>query len=200
MSWNRRQFMLVAGIATGTGIGAWVQRRPGRALEPALVRPPGARSEAEFLATCIRCGQCVTACPFDSIKLAVGVQFGVSNGSPYVDTRETPCYLCQGRDRLECIAVCPTSALQPVADDRSIRMGLAAIDESKCLAYNGTVCRSCWHACPFPNEAIRFDNRLRPVVDMSTCIGCGLCDHACPTDPTSIPVRPNVALSTGSRT
>jgi Na+-translocating ferredoxin:NAD+ oxidoreductase RNF subunit RnfB len=69
-------------------------------------------------------------------------------------------------------------------------MGTAVIDRSICLAYNRVMCRSCWHACPFPGEAIVFDAMLRPVVNEEACIGCGLCTHACPTEVTSIPIRP----------
>ena len=83
-----------------------------------------------------------------------------------------------------------TGALTPVDELRSIRMGTAVIDRESCLAYNAVICRACWHACPFPDEAIRFDERLRPVVVDESCIGCGLCDHACPTEISSIPIRP----------
>ena len=69
-------------------------------------------------------------------------------------------------------------------------MGTAVIDEARCLAYNGAVCRTCWHICPLPGEAIVFDQRLRPMVIESVCIGCGLCDYVCPTTPSSIPIRP----------
>ena len=33
------------------------------------LRPPGALGEADFLAACTRCGQCVAACPFDTLTL-----------------------------------------------------------------------------------------------------------------------------------
>jgi len=34
------------------------------------LRPPGALLEQKFLASCIKCGQCVQVCPVEAIKLA----------------------------------------------------------------------------------------------------------------------------------
>lgn len=153
------------------------------------MRPPGARTESEFLAACVRCGQCVEVCPFDTLNLA-DLASGFSAGTPWVDSRAVPCYLCQGEDELLCIAACPTGALEPVVEHLDIRMGTAVIDTELCWAHHGTVCRSCFQACPFPYEAIGFDTSLRPVVDNDVCIGCGLCDFACPTEPSAIPIVP----------
>lgn len=153
-----------------------------------MLRPPGALREKEFLAACIRCGQCVKACPNHTLLLA-GSTSGWGFGAPYFVPEEVPCNLCQGHDGLKCIEACPSQALQPVKDHKEIRIGLAKIDKSLCLAFNRVVCRSCWHACPFPNEAIKFDEMLRPVVNEEVCIGCGLCTHACPTEPRAIPIE-----------
>ncbi|MCP3978878.1 MAG: 4Fe-4S dicluster domain-containing protein [bacterium] len=191
---KRRRFLLAGiGVAAGAGVGAVVRavRDDGG---PSLLRPPGALPEPQFLAACIRCGQCIEACPPEFATLHMfTARPGARFGTPYVDSRHTPCRLCASYDELKCIEACPTAALSPVEEMREIRMGTAVIDRELCLAYNGVVCRACWHICPFPNEAIRFDERLRPVVVEEACIGCGLCDWACPTEETSIPVRPAAA-------
>ena len=194
MGCSRRQFVAGIGVVAGGGAGFVFRQASAGGLGACLLRPPGARPEPDFLAACVRCGQCVEACPFDTLRLAVGARAGIANGTPYLDSREVPCYLCQGYDDLKCITACPTGALGPVADITDIRMGVAVIDEQLCLAYNGTICRTCWHICPFPNQAIVFDQLLRPVVNSEVCIGCGLCDYACPTERSSIPIRPTGAV------
>lgn len=187
---SRRQILL-AGLGAVAGVGFGVAFRASVGGSPAipLLRPPGAQPESDFLSSCVRCGQCVGACPTSVLRLA-GASAGVGVGTPYLVPEEVPCNLCQGHDRPQCIEACPTNALQPVADLRDIRMGTAIIEADLCLAYHRVICRACWHACPFPNDAIEFDPMLRPVVNEAACVGCGLCTHACPTTPTSIPIRP----------
>jgi MauM/NapG family ferredoxin protein len=192
MSPSRRAILAGLGLAVGAGLGGLIRRdSAGGSDAEALLRPPGALDEAEFLASCIRCGQCVEACPpeYNTLQL-VRDRAGISFGSPFVNSRNTPCHLCANYAGLLCIDACPTAALSPVADTASVRMGTAVIDHSRCLAYNRVICRACWHACPFPDDAIRFDSMLRPVVVEEACVGCGLCDHACPTEVSSIPIRP----------
>ncbi len=72
------------------------------------LRPPGALDEKDFLASCIKCGQCVQVCPVQAIKLADLVDgFGV--GVPHIDAREQACdFSC---DAVQCILACPTGAL-----------------------------------------------------------------------------------------
>jgi ferredoxin-type protein NapG len=72
------------------------------------LRPPGALDEKDFLASCIKCGQCVQVCPVDAIKLADLVDgFGV--GTPYIDARQQACdFSC---DAVQCILACPTGSL-----------------------------------------------------------------------------------------
>lgn len=192
---SRRLFLFGGGAVLGGALGLLVRRNS--TAEADLLRPPGARAPDDFLAACIRCGQCVEACPYDTLRLATDL-LGPSRGTPFLDARHVPCYLCRDHDRLKCIEACPTSALEPLADLSEIAMGTAVIDENTCLAYNSVICRTCWHVCPYPNEAIRFDSMLRPVVEEQTCIGCGLCQHACPTEPGSIPIRPRQAEEASS--
>jgi Pyruvate/2-oxoacid:ferredoxin oxidoreductase delta subunit len=69
-------------------------------------------------------------------------------------------------------------------------MGLAIIDPEICLPFLGVSCKACWHACPFPEQAIRFDQRGRPVVIPDGCVGCGLCEFACLAEHPAIVVQP----------
>jgi MauM/NapG family ferredoxin protein len=150
------------------------------------LRPPGALPEPDFLATCIRCGKCVQICPYGSIRTA-GLQDGILVlGTPLIRARQTPCYLC-----MKCPAVCPTGALKRTLKDKeSVRMGTAAIDTTKCLAWQGTLCRSCYDDCPLFNEAMVMDADLRPVVNERKCAGCGVCENVCPLESAAIAVEP----------
>ncbi len=192
--WTRRQFVAAGGgVIAGIGLGGvyTAAGRPARG-EP-LLRPPGALPEDGFLAACIRCGQCVQACPYDVLHLA-DLDEGVEAGTPYFIASENPCNLCRNHDSLRCIDACPTAALSPI-EFEDIDIGEAHICKGKCLAYNGTICRACWHACPFPDDALYFDDLLRVHVDTDHCIGCGLCEHACPTDPKAVTITPREAFA-----
>jgi len=101
---------------------------------------------------------------------------------------------------MQCIDSCPTNALAPLAEWRDIRMGVAVLDRDRCFAFNGTTCRACWHACPFPNEAIELDWKMRPDVVADACIGCGLCVRACLTEESSLFVQPSEAFVAGDAT
>jgi len=150
---------------------------------------PARDPRRDFLAACIRCGQCIEACPSQILHRAAA-HAHVAAGTPYLIAREKPCDLCQGHPEMQCIAVCPTPALRPVTRRRDVRMGVARIDHKTCLAWNSVVCKACWHACPFPNEAICFDQRGHPLVQPEACVGCGLCEHACLTEMPAIAVKP----------
>jgi ferredoxin-type protein NapG len=72
------------------------------------LRPPGALDEKDFLASCIKCGQCVQVGPVQAINPADLVDgFGV--GTPHIEARTQACdFSC---DAVQCILACPTGAL-----------------------------------------------------------------------------------------
>ena len=107
-------------------LGRWKER----------VRPPGALKEQPFLASCIKCGQCVQVCPVNAIKLAeLDEGFGI--GSPYIDTRAQSCdFSCDG---LQCVLACPTGALTHELNyPHETDMGIAkVVRQESCLAVLG---------------------------------------------------------------
>ena len=194
---GRRLLLLLTGVGAGASLGLGL-RAQGPVAGP--LRPPGAGSEEEFLAACIRCGQCVAVCPVDALQNEPTDRLAAMAAPSISSPRTSPCNLCQGHDELLCIATCPTAALTDVADWRDVRIGVAIINRDLCLPWNGVTCRACWHACPFPNEAIRLDWRARPEIVAEACVGCGLCAQACLSDPGSIEVRSMSAWREGTAT
>ncbi len=96
------------------------------------LRPPGAVDEDDFLSMCIKCGQCLQVCPYDSIILEdIDGLGGV--GTAYIDPQRRGCYLCEA---FPCILACPTGALDHDKDEiKYIDMGKAIIvNENACLA------------------------------------------------------------------
>jgi ferredoxin len=67
---HRRGFLvaLVSGLAAVPLIR--LNGRLGTAWSPRLIRPPGSLPEKEFLARCIKCGQCMRVCPTNIVQPA----------------------------------------------------------------------------------------------------------------------------------
>ena len=149
------------------------------------LRPPGAIDEEQFLQKCIRCRKCEEVCPYDSIKMAHG-ESGLKMGTPYIVARDIPCYLCE---EFPCIEACPSEALSPVKSKEEVKMGVAIIDETLCLPYNGILCRACYERCPIYREAITLKDQLYPVVHEDLCVGCGICVNVCPAETVAISIK-----------
>lgn len=147
-----------------------------------LIRPPGTSSDSHFLAACLRCGQCAQACTCNAIVM-VGMEKGFSVGSPCIVPRKQPCDLC-----MDCINVCPSGALLPVEKEK-VAMGLAKIDQERCLSWLGDVCKACHSCCPFYDKGIFLEDYAKPVVDPDVCVGCGECEYVCILDPPAIVVE-----------
>lgn len=181
--------------ATGGLVWSFLLQQQARA-SPYAIRPPGAGYESDFTAKCIKCGQCVDACPYDTLKLATAGET-IPIGTPYFTPRKIPCYMCPD---IPCKEVCPTGALNPDLEDiADAAMGLAVIDTENCLSWQGLRCEICYRTCPVQDEAITVEHHPRrlskhamfvPVVHSGHCTGCGLCEEACPTDEASIRIVP----------
>lgn len=158
-----------------------------------LLRPPGACEEKKFLSQCVRCGKCIHACPYGSVRIKGGLS--ALRGTPYVDPLLAPCYLC-----LKCMPVCPTNALaKNISDIRQIKMGQAYILKNKCYNFaGGTMCSTCYDRCPLRGEAVIMEFGITPAMTKA-CAGCGLCAFICPARaivvmPASSSIIPAMAL------
>ena len=189
---GRREFLAVGAVGIGYGLLAkWGLR----AEDARLLRPPGAivrgpngaiqraMTEDEFRTKCLRCGQCMKACPTGGLQPAVG-QAGLEGFyTPVLVPRKGWCE----QSCAACGLVCPSGALTPFAieEKKRIRIGEARINHDRCLAWGqGEAYQKylvCNRYCPYGAIRVWQDgDQRRPVVEGRHCVGCGLCEAVCP--------------------
>jgi polyferredoxin len=168
------------------------------------MRPPGALPEHEFLSACTRCAECMKVCPTNALQPAL-LETGLEGiWTPLLVPSVGPC----AEKCVACGDVCPTHAIRAFTweDKRyKIKMGLANVDQSACVAYNGgRDCVVCAEVCPYSAVVFRdtWDDKLPkdpsrpitdpgnrgrmkrvPTVDEQLCTGCGICEYHCPVLP-----------------
>jgi ferredoxin len=166
--------------------------------DPRRIRPPGALDEPDFLERCLKCGACMKVCPTGGLQPAL-TEAGLEGlWSPILVPRlghcESSCVLCG--------QVCPTGAIHALTvvekvgrppEVEPVRIGSARFDTGRCLpwAYD-TQCIVCEEVCPTSPKAIYFKKETvtlrdgsqrqleRPYVDLTRCVGCGICEARCP--------------------
>jgi len=185
----RRQFLLtgLAGLGTAavglTGLHT-LQAKPGegQVAPPGLLRPPGTRPEADFLSRCVRCGECMVACPTNTLQPVWFAAGPLGMFSPLLTPRRGYCDPHCHR----CAQVCPTGAIRRLPDPERLwaKTGTAMVIRQKCLAWeHQKSCMVCDEVCPF--DAVEFllepGNPVPvPHVIEDRCAGCGYCEHFCP--------------------
>ena len=137
---KRRDFLKqISGLGVlALAAGAGIYFAPKLKSNELILRPPAAVKEDEFLKLCIKCGQCLQVCPYDSIILEE-INGGASYGMAYIDPTKRGCYLCEA---FPCVLACPTGALEHEHDDiKYVHMGMAVVvNEDACIAkYNKKV-------------------------------------------------------------
>jgi len=166
-----------------------------------LIRPPGALAEVKFLNTCIKCDLCMKVCPTNVIQPVILKGGLASFWTPSLDYQIGHCeYTCT-----KCSEVCPTQAIKRISIEEKlgtgqfagnpIKIGTAFINRSLCIPYTQQIpCLVCQEVCPTSPKAIytvevsrtskgqQNVKIARPIVDASTCIGCGICQRECPVN------------------
>ncbi len=156
-----------------------------------LIRPPGSLPEDKFLAKCVKCGQCMRACPTGGLQpvLAEAGPEGVYTPMlvPKIGYCEYYCSLCT--------QVCPTGAIRKltIEEKNLVKMGSAWVNKSRCIPFVlGKPCIVCEEHCPVSPKAIKLVEveaklpdgtvvvQKGPVVDLDLCTGCGICENKCP--------------------
>jgi polyferredoxin len=188
---RRRQVLVSLGVAI-VGVGLLRSDAAASRQHPYLIRPPGA-GENNLLSKCIRCGECMRACPTSALQPAV-TEAGLEGlWTPVLAPRLGYCdYSCNA-----CGQVCPVQAIPPLGleEKREQIVGLAYIDQNRCIPWaDNQDCIVCEEMCPVPDKAIRLepvevrtvDGELvsiqRPHIIREQCIGCGICECKCPLE------------------
>lgn len=178
--WNRRTVLIstvAAASAATTGAGIWLLA--GRSRAKGLLRPPGALDEEAFLASCIKCGQCIQVCPYHSLKL-LDLAAGIDMGTPAVDARQRGCYLC---DLFPCILCCPSGALDAeVREIKQVQMGIAVLhDPQRCWAVDNKPVTEKWLAeLKSHGNETDLEQTFNAKLMKSVNKPCRLCEEVCP--------------------
>jgi MauM/NapG family ferredoxin protein len=162
-----------------------------RARREKRLRPPGALNGEAFERACIRCFLCAEVCPVQCIRFENELD-SLGADTPFLEARSRGCTLC-----MKCTQACPTGALRPLPFDkvviqREVRMGRPVLTRSQCLPWrNEGVCRLCYYACPYADSAVVLVGpQQAPSFDPKQCVGCGLCEEACPETARAIRIEP----------
>ncbi len=200
---NLQRRKVLTSLGAGAALVPLMRATPGFATEhhERLLRPPGALDEGYFLSRCIRCGECMKACPNNALHPAwneAGLEgWWTPVMVPRIGYCETSCVLCS--------QVCPTGAIweitskekgwasSAIQDAKPIRLGTAFYDRGRCLPWAmATECIVCEEWCPTSPKAIYLQpaevvdaegivkQLKQPYLDPARCVGCGACEYACP--------------------
>jgi polyferredoxin len=188
---SRRQALIAFGAAIA-GVGLFRSNLTARRDHSWLIRPPGAQ-ENNLLSKCIRCGECIRACPTSAIQPSVAEAGFEGLWTPVLVPRLGYCdYSCNA-----CGQVCSVQAIPPLSleDKRQRVIGLAYIDENRCIPWaDYQDCIVCEEMCPVSDKAIKLEGVellngdgvlvtvQRPEVIRERCIGCGICEYKCPVN------------------
>lgn len=194
---GRRSFLLGMAMATaGAALGQEKKKVDGglAAIEDKVapkrltpVTPPGSLSAQHFAQHCTACQLCVSNCPNDVLRPSSDLSTFMQPTMSYE----------RGYCRPECARcgkVCPTGAIKPIttAGKSATQIGHAVWVRENCVPVtDGVECGNCARHCPTGaitmvpmNPADEHSPKI-PAVNEARCIGCGACEHLCPSRPFS---------------
>lgn len=192
---GRREFLMGAGLAIGTIALAQEKKKVDGGLaiiEDKLqperntpLTPAGSLSARNLQQHCTACQLCVSECPNDVLRPSTDLTTLMQPTMSYE----------RGYCRPECnscSSVCPTGAIRPItlAEKSSTQIGHAVWVRKNCICITDQIdCGNCERHCPV--GAIQMVPQSDPLLPMipavneERCIGCGACEHLCPSRPFS---------------
>jgi ferredoxin len=175
---TRRTFIA---LAAGIGLSLGAQKAGQARSKDAPLRPPGAIEEDEFTGLCLRCGNCMRACPSKIIHPDTGQSGVLGFLSPVVRYKTDYCK----EECNACTTACPSGAIKRLNLEQKNRyvIGKASVDTALCL-WGVSECHACLQPCPYEAIKVRWYEEAYesfPGVDPLKCNGCGACEVVCPT-------------------
>lgn len=178
---NRRNFIKYSTLgifglffATGYSLNSQLQ------IPHGYLRPPGALNETNFLALCIKCGQCVKSCPYETLSL-LDIRYGHNVGTPYFDALNRACYLCED---FPCIKACPTDALnKETKNAHDVEIGVAVFKyANKCIGISTEEVRKKDIQRVYTHSKNKYKEEHAILEKLETYIGksCTICADMCP--------------------
>ena len=161
------------------------ERKEPNRLAPLV--PPGALSIGNLAQHCTGCQLCVSVCENHVLRPSTDL----------MKLMQPKMAFDRGYCRPECVKcseVCPTGAIKPITreDKSAIQIGHAVWVKDLCIVNtDGMSCGNCERHCPTKSiQMVAKDpadpKSLKiPVINTETCIGCGACEHLCPSRPQS---------------
>jgi len=181
---DRRDFIKYSTLGVlGLVLGGGIVFSPYPLKAENRLRPPGAVPEKDFLALCIKCGQCLQVCPYHSIELSdIGTGHGV--GTPYIDANIRACYACEA---VPCVLACPSGALDHHTEKATdIKMGIAVLEfPETCIAMTNTPIPSGYNDKMHKfhdaiNNVTEYEVKMLEHFDSFEGKQCTLCADMCP--------------------
>ena len=192
----RRNFLIGAGLVAAEAVRAQEMRGDGGYAvlvdkqapdRENPITPPGSKSLRNLTAHCTGCQLCVAACPSQILRPSSDLKMFMQPTMSYENGYCRP-------ECNKCSTVCPTGAIDliSVAEKSSVQIGHAVWVKKNCIVVSDDKdCGNCERHCPtkaitmVPLDPADPKSRKIPTVNESLCIGCGACEHLCPSRPFS---------------
>ena len=192
----RRNFLIGTGLVAAEAVRAQEMRGDGGYAvlvdkqapdRENPITPPGSKSLRNLTAHCTGCQLCVAACPTQILRPSSDLKMFMQPTMSYENGYCRP-------ECNKCSTVCPTGAINliSVAEKSSVQIGHAVWVKKNCIVVTDDKdCGNCERHCPtkaitmVPLDPSNPKSRKIPTVNESLCIGCGACEHLCPSRPFS---------------
>jgi ferredoxin len=155
----------------------------GKSRSKIPISPPGSGGTGRFTSRCTACHLCVSACPTQVLSPAF-LEYGPGGIlQPRMDYALSTC----NYDCVLCGQVCPSGAILPLAAEakKLVQIGKAKFVKDDCIVITKkTECGACSEHCPTKAvHMVKNEGLFLPEVNEDLCIGCGSCEHPCPSTP-----------------